>query len=114
MELVDEYGVEELERYIEEIFAYADLRTAEDIRRMPSGTYVGETWIDTDGQGHADSYIRASVTIADDTVHVDFSGSAEVCVGKDLLDIARDDPHTGVLGLDHHPRSGPRFLLRHL
>jgi N-methylhydantoinase B len=75
MELVDEYGVEELERYIEEIFAYADLRTAEDIRRMPSGTYVGETWIDTDGQGHADSYIRASVTIADDTVHVDFSGS---------------------------------------
>jgi N-methylhydantoinase B len=81
LELVEQYGIKELERYIEAIFDYADRRMAAEIRSMPQGTYVGETWLDSDGQGTTDIRIRAAVTIKDDMVHVDFAGSAPQAPG---------------------------------
>jgi N-methylhydantoinase B len=76
LELVDEYGPEELERYVEAILDYADRRTTEEIRNMPDGKYVGESWIDTDGMGNTNLKVRAEVTIDDDKIHVDFAGSS--------------------------------------
>ena len=76
LELVEEYGPDELERYIDAILDYADRRTSEQIRAMPDGKYVGETWIDTDGMGNTNLKVRAEVTIDDDHFHVDFAGSA--------------------------------------
>lgn len=75
LELVQQYGIDELERYIDAIFDYADRRMAAEIRSMPQGTYVGETWLDSDGQGTTDIRICATVTIKDDMAHVDFTGS---------------------------------------
>lgn len=76
LELVEQYGKDELHRYIEAIFDYADRRMVEEIRSMPKGTYVGETWVDSDGQGNTDIRIQAAVTIDEQDIHVDFSGSA--------------------------------------
>ena len=75
-ELAKQYGNDEIERYIEAIFDYADERMGAEIRKMPDGDYHGEAWLDTDGQGGTDIPIRAKVSIRDDKVHVDFSGSA--------------------------------------
>jgi N-methylhydantoinase B len=75
-ELAGQYGNAELERYIEAIFDYADERMSAEIRTMPDGDYYGEAWLDTDGQGGTDIPIRAKVSIRDDQVHVDFTGSA--------------------------------------
>ena len=76
IELADQYGREETERYIEAIFDYSDQRMAAEIRAMPEGEYEGDTWLDTDGQGGTNIHIHTKVTIKDDHVHVDFSGSA--------------------------------------
>jgi N-methylhydantoinase B len=76
IELIDEYGADDLERYVEAILDYADRRTSEQIKAMPDGTYVGESWIDTDGSGNTNLLVRAEVTIKDDHVHVDYAGSA--------------------------------------
>ncbi len=76
LELVEEYGVEELERMVEAIFDYADRRTSEQIEEMPDGRYVGEAWIDSDGNGNTNLQVRAELTIRGDRVHVDFAGSA--------------------------------------
>ena len=75
-ELAKQYGNDEIERYIEAIFDYADERMGAEIRKMPDGDYHGEAWLDTDGQGGTDIPIRAKVSIRDDKVHVDFTGSA--------------------------------------
>ncbi len=75
-ELAKQYGNDEIERYIEAIFDYADERMGAEIRKMPDGDYHGEAWLDSDGQGGTDIPIRAKVSIRDDKVHVDFSGSA--------------------------------------
>jgi N-methylhydantoinase B len=76
IELVDEYGPDDLSNYIEAILDYSDRRTSEEIRKIPDGTYEAESWIDTDGMGNTNLKVRAAVTIKDDHIHVDFAGSA--------------------------------------
>ena len=76
LELVDEYGPDELTRYIDAILDYANRRTSDQLRTIPDGSYVGESWIDSDGMGNTNLTVRAEVTIKDDHVHVDYSGSS--------------------------------------
>ena len=76
VEMVEHYGAAEIARYTDSMLDYADRRMAEEIRAMPNGTYHGETWVDSDGQGNTHLVIRAAVTIKDDTIDIDFSGSA--------------------------------------
>jgi N-methylhydantoinase B len=76
-ELVDEYGAGEVERYIDAIIDYADRRMAEEIRKIPDGEYTSEAWIDTDGADKTSRPIKVKVTIEDDMVNVDYTGSAE-------------------------------------
>ncbi len=76
IELIDEYGPDDVRRYVEAILDYADRRTSAELRAIPEGSYVGEAWIDTDGMGNTGLKVRATVTVKDDHVHVDFAGSA--------------------------------------
>ncbi len=74
--LCGEYGNETLNRYLDAAIEYASYRTAEAIEAMPNGVYYGETWVDSDGYDNTHLPIRATVTIRDDSVEVDFAGSA--------------------------------------
>lgn len=74
-ELVAEYGVEQTRRYVDHIIDYADRRMAEEIREIPDGTYEAESWVDSDGADGTDIPIKVSVTVADDQVRVDYTGS---------------------------------------
>ena len=76
IELVDEYGPEEIMDYVEAMLDYADRRTAEEIRKIPDGTYEADSWIDTDGMGNTNLLVHAAVTVKDDQIHVDYAGSA--------------------------------------
>ena len=85
IELAAHYGNDEVERYIEAIFDYADQRMAQEIRQMPDGDYEGTSWLDTDGQGGTDIPVNARVSIRDDRVHIDFGGSAPQTPGANNL-----------------------------
>ena len=76
IELVDEYGPEEIMRYVEAILDYADRRTADEIRSMPDGKYYAEGYVDTDGAGNTDLKVAVTLNIDDDKIHADFTGSA--------------------------------------
>jgi N-methylhydantoinase B len=76
IELVDEYGPEEIMRYVDAILDYSDRRTSEEIRAIPDGKYYGESWIDSDGSGNTDLKVCVSLNIEDDKIHADFAGSA--------------------------------------
>jgi len=76
LELVAQYGNSKMEQYMEAIFDYADRRMSEEIRSMPDGHYEGVSWLDTDGVGGTHIEVKARVSIQDDHVHVDYSGSA--------------------------------------
>jgi N-methylhydantoinase B len=81
VELCEQYGVDEVMRYIDAIIDYADRRTSEQIAAMPDGTYHGEGWIDSDGIDVVDIPIKVAVTIDGDAVSVDYAGSGDQAAG---------------------------------
>lgn len=74
-ELVEEYGAEEVLRYVDHIIDYADRRMAEEVRQIPDGVYTAESWADSDGAEATNVPIRVTVTVSDDHIKVDYTGS---------------------------------------
>ena len=69
------HGVDVVVPTLAEMIAYAERRTAAEIRALPDGVYEGESWIDSDGQGTHNIRVACTVTIDNDTIHVDYTGS---------------------------------------
>jgi N-methylhydantoinase B len=80
-ELCEEQGADSVTRASEELLAYADRRMTRAIEAIPDGVYHGEAWVDSDGVDVVDIPVRATVTIAGDRVHVDFSDSGPQAKG---------------------------------
>ena len=59
-----------------ELLAYSERRMRTEIKKIPPGVYRAEDYLDDDGRGHEKILIRATVTVRDDEMTVDFSGSA--------------------------------------
>jgi N-methylhydantoinase B len=74
-ELCTEFGVESVKTYVNELIAYAARRTKDAIQEIPNGVYRGEGWLDAD-LDRRDLPIRCRVTVSDESVEVDFAGSA--------------------------------------
>jgi len=75
LNLCDEYGPDIVRYYTGAIIDYADKRTGEEIGKWPDGTYYGEAWSDSDGKGTWDIKVRCRLTIAGDTITIDWSES---------------------------------------
>lgn len=80
-ELIEEFGVGVARRYSDELIDYSDRRMAEEIRAIPDGEYFGEGWVDSDGFDAFDIPIKVKVTVADDQVTVDLTGSGAQAQG---------------------------------
>ncbi|MGW6459422.1 hydantoinase B/oxoprolinase family protein [Streptomyces sp. NPDC055078] len=74
-ELCDRYSLDTIGESLEWIFGYSERRLREHIRGWPDGTYHSEVFIDTDNRDHRDLRIKLSVTVADDTMTLDFTGT---------------------------------------
>ncbi len=66
----------------EEVVAYTERRTREAIRDLPDGEYTAESEIEGDGATDEDIPIRVSVTIKDDEIRIDFSGTSGAVAGN--------------------------------
>jgi len=75
-QLVDRYGVTELEAYLEELHDFAETRMRAEIARIPDGTYRYVDWIDGVGDDPEPLPIAVTVTVGGDGIALDFAGSA--------------------------------------
>jgi len=77
MELVDRYGVDAVERYMQEIIDYAERMMRAAVADLPDGTVSFEDWIDDDGID-LDKPIRlfCTMTKQGDRMSVDWTGSS--------------------------------------
>jgi N-methylhydantoinase B len=82
LSLCDEYGPELVRYYTRAIIDYADKRTSEEISKWPDGTYYGESWSDSDGQGTWDIKVCCRLTVAGDTTTIDWSESDQQVKGS--------------------------------
>jgi N-methylhydantoinase B/oxoprolinase/acetone carboxylase alpha subunit len=76
LELVAKHGTERFREIKNAIKDYAERRMRAAIREMPDGTYVAHEYIiDNDGWLDEPARVRVAITVADDEVVADFTGS---------------------------------------
>jgi N-methylhydantoinase B/oxoprolinase/acetone carboxylase alpha subunit len=75
LELAAKYGLPTLRRNMTALKDYSERMMRTAIRRLPSGTYRAEDYLDNDGLTSQPVKIAASITIRGDRASVDFTGS---------------------------------------
>ncbi|HKU94631.1 MAG TPA: hydantoinase B/oxoprolinase family protein [Vineibacter sp.] len=74
--LVRRYGAETLDRYIDALHDHAEAIMRDVIRALPNGVYRATDYIDGLGENPEPLAIAVTVTVADDTIDIDFAGTA--------------------------------------
>jgi N-methylhydantoinase B len=82
-ELAERYGVEKVTAAMAALQDYSETRMRAAIRAVPDGVYKGEEALDDDGEGETPVVVRTTVTIAGDSITVDFTGTDRQ-VGRNL------------------------------
>jgi N-methylhydantoinase B len=75
LKLIERYGVDTLRACMEEATSASEARLRAKLRELPDGTYEGAYYVDDDGVTDKPIKIVTTVTIKDDSIHVDFTGT---------------------------------------
>lgn len=81
-DLISERGAGWFAQGLDALNAYAERRARAVLATLPQGEYVFSDVMDDDGQGQKDIVIKARVVIADNSVSVDFAGTANQVAGN--------------------------------
>ena len=60
---------------MDELLAYGERKIRAALRGIPDGVYAFEDWMDDDGVGGPPVPLRVSITVADDRIALDFTGT---------------------------------------
>ncbi len=74
-ELCDKYGVDVVLDSVESLLDHGERMARLGLARLPRGVYEAESWIDDDGLGHGPFRVCVKVTVDDDALVCDFTGS---------------------------------------
>jgi len=80
-QLLDEYGDDVVKAALTELQARAAQLMRANISELPDGTYSCDDWLDNDGITDTPLKIALDLTIAGDTMTLDFSRSSPTCDG---------------------------------
>src|SRR5918994_1371102 len=76
-ELIERRGKDIVLAAFDEVISYAEKRTREAIRELPTGEHTAEDHMEGEGSTDEDIRIKATVTIKDDSMTIDFAGTAD-------------------------------------
>ena len=82
LQLVDEYGIEDLKDYMVDIIDYTERLTRAEIKALPNGTWDFTDYIDGDGINPDPIAIKVKITIDEDEMEVDFTGTSPQAEGS--------------------------------
>jgi len=74
-EIIDKYGIDEFDHYIDEIIEYTDRRTRAEVAKLPKGVFSAEGFVDNDGFTDDVVKLAVKITIDDNGVKFDTAGS---------------------------------------
>jgi len=75
-DLVEAAGPGEFEVLVKDLQCWAETLARKSLAAIPNGSYSFEDYLDDDGFGHTDIPLKVAVSINDDRVAIDFSGTA--------------------------------------
>ncbi len=74
-ELLDRWGAATVEESVDYMIDYAARRFREEVRAWPDGEYEADCWVDHDPLGNPDIHLHCKVTVAGESLTVDFTGT---------------------------------------
>ena len=81
-QIVERYGLEESLVHANALVDYANKLTRTAVSQIPNGCYTFTDYLDNDGQSDTPLPIKATITIEDDKMTVDFTGTAAAVDGN--------------------------------
>jgi N-methylhydantoinase B len=81
-ELIERRGKEIVLAAYDEVISYTERRTREVVRNLPDGEYTAEDYMEGDGTVDEDILIRAKIILEDDSMTIDFAGTADAVRGN--------------------------------
>ena len=82
MAMIQSYGWDTLEMYIDELLNYSERRTREEIRNLPDGTYEFTDYLDDDGFQDKLIPIHLKIAVSGDSITYDFTGTSPQIKGS--------------------------------
>ena len=79
--LLDKYGMEEVRAYMQELNSRSEEQMRANIAAIPDGEYSFETCLDSDGIVHEPIKVAVKVTVDNDELTIDFTGSSPPVTG---------------------------------
>lgn len=80
-ELADKYGLDALLDAMESLLDYGERMTREELKRLPKGVFCAEDVVEEDGLGNGPFVIKVKLTITDDKIVADFTGTSPQAPG---------------------------------
>jgi len=74
-ELIDKNGKEQVLVYLEELISYSERSLSSEIKKIPQGSWQYTDYLEGDGIIEKPYAIKARVTVNEDTITVDFTGT---------------------------------------
>jgi N-methylhydantoinase B len=73
--LYKKYGIEIIERIIEDLLNYSETRTREEIQKLPNGIYRHEEFVIDDGYQNGPYRLKLTLTVKDDELIFNYTGT---------------------------------------
>jgi N-methylhydantoinase B len=81
VELAEKYGTEDLLAAMGSLLDYGERMTREELKKLPKGVFTAEDIVEGDGHGNGPFIIKVKVTITEDKMVADFTGTSPQAVG---------------------------------
>lgn len=81
VELFERYGAQAMTQAMDDLLDYGEAMIAEELKKLPQGTFYAEDWIDDDGITDEPIKVCVKIDISEDKFKVDFTGSAPQTLG---------------------------------
>lgn len=88
-ELLDRFGLAQIEAARDIIYAQTERADREAVRRIPDGSYYGEGYLDDNPADGREIKICARVDVQGDDIHIDLSGSSPAVFGPTNCGLAQ-------------------------
>ncbi|MEX2267158.1 MAG: hydantoinase B/oxoprolinase family protein, partial [Acidimicrobiia bacterium] len=74
-QVIDHYGIHAVEESVDFMIDYAAKRFREEVTAWPDGEYEADAYVDHDPLGNPDVHLHVKITVAGDSLTIDFTGS---------------------------------------
>lgn len=81
LDLAEKYGTQTLTEAMEDLLDYGERMTRAELARLPKGVFTGEDIVEEDGLGNGPFTVKVRLTITDDKVIADFTGTSAQAPG---------------------------------